>query len=213
AAPERAADARRPARRDLEARQRGRATRDHRPARVEGLRPGRLRRDVRSGHRRLAAPEVRPREDAEHQGRGRPGAGRLGTGGGGRGGGEGGGAGGGGVLGSDGGGRLLADGYEVVGVDDLSYGSTANLAECLEDPRFSFEVLDCTQRRPLRQAFDGCDAIFHLAAKKIPRFGGTLSTLEINVGGVNAAAAVAMSLDADLIFTSTSDVYGKATPP
>jgi len=109
--------------------------------------------------------------------------------------------------------RLLERGYEVVAVDDLSYGSTANLTSCLENSRFSFEVLDCTQRRPLRQAFDGCEAIFHLAAKKIPRFGGTLSTLEINVGGVNAAAAVAMSLGADLIFTSTSDVYGKATPP
>lgn len=109
--------------------------------------------------------------------------------------------------------RLLERGYEVVAVDDLSYGSTANLTSCLENSRFSFEVLDCTQRRPFRQAFDGCEAIFHLAAKKIPRFGGTLSTLEINVGGVNAAAAVAMSLGADLIFTSTSDVYGKATPP
>lgn len=109
--------------------------------------------------------------------------------------------------------RLLERGYEVVGVDDLSYGSTANLTACLEHPGFSFEVLDCTQRRPLRQAFDGCAGIFHLAAKKIPRFGGTLSTLEVNVGGVNAAAAVAMSLGADLVFTSTSDVYGKATPP
>jgi UDP-glucose 4-epimerase len=109
--------------------------------------------------------------------------------------------------------RLLERGYEVVAVDDLSYGSTANLTSCFENSRFSFEVLDCTQRRPLRRAFDGCEAIFHLAAKKIPRFGGTLSTLEINVGGVNAAAAVAMSLGADLIFTSTSDVYGKATPP
>ena len=109
--------------------------------------------------------------------------------------------------------RLLERGYEVVGVDDLSYGSRANLTACLESPRFSFEVLDCTQRRPLRHAFDGCEAICHLAAKKIPRFGGTLSTLEVNVGGVNAAAAVAMSLGADLIFTSTSDVYGKATPP
>jgi UDP-glucose 4-epimerase len=109
--------------------------------------------------------------------------------------------------------RLLERGYEVVGVDDLSYGSTANLTACLENSRFSFDVLDCTQRRPLRQAFDRCEAIFHLAAKKIPRFGGTLSTLEVNVGGVNAAAAVAMSLGADLIFTSTSDVYGKAAPP
>lgn len=109
--------------------------------------------------------------------------------------------------------RLLSDGYEVVGVDDLSYGSVANLEPFLEHPRFRFEVLDCTQRRPLRAAFDGCDAIMHLAAKKIPRFGGTLATLEVNVTGVNAACSVALALDADLIVTSTSDVYGDGTPP
>jgi nucleoside-diphosphate-sugar epimerase len=109
--------------------------------------------------------------------------------------------------------RLLAEGVEVVGVDDLSYGSMSNLTECLTHPKFTFERLDCTRRRALRVAFDGCDAIAHLAAKKIPRFGGTLSTLEVNVGGVNAACSVALALDADIIITSTSDVYGNATPP
>jgi UDP-glucose 4-epimerase len=109
--------------------------------------------------------------------------------------------------------RLLADGYEVVGVDDLSYGAIANIAPFMDHPLFTFEVLDCTRERRLRAAFDGCDAIAHLAAKKIPRFGGTLSTLEVNVGGVHAACEVALSLDADLVITSTSDVYGNATPP
>jgi UDP-glucose 4-epimerase len=109
--------------------------------------------------------------------------------------------------------RLLSDGYEVVGVDDLSYGSLGNLTSCLEHPGFRFEVLDCTQRRALRAAFDGCQGIMHLAAKKIPRFGGTLSTLEVNVRGVDAACAVALSLDADIVVTSTSDVYGNGTPP
>jgi UDP-glucose 4-epimerase len=109
--------------------------------------------------------------------------------------------------------RLLAEGVEVVGVDDLSYGSVGNIGGLFDDPRFTFEVLDCTRRRELREAFEGCDAIAHLAAKKIPRFGGALSTLEVNVAGVNAAAAVALSLDADLIVTSTSDVYGQAEPP
>ena len=109
--------------------------------------------------------------------------------------------------------RLLAEDYEVVGVDDLSYGSMANMEPFLHHRGFTFEVLDCTQRRPLRAAFDGCDAIMHLAAKKIPRYGGTLSTLEVNVTGVNAACSVALALDADVIVTSTSDVYGDGTPP
>ncbi|HJU47818.1 MAG TPA: NAD-dependent epimerase/dehydratase family protein [Gaiellaceae bacterium] len=110
-------------------------------------------------------------------------------------------------------GRLLDDGVEVVGIDDLSYGAMSNLAPYLESRSFHFEKLDCTKVRLLRKAFDGCDAIVHLAAKKIPRFGGTLSTLEVNVAGVNAACSVALALDADIIVTSTSDVYGNGTPP
>ena len=73
--------------------------------------------------------------------------------------------------------------------------------------------MDCTRRRQLRATFDGCDAIVHLAAQKIPRYGGALKTLEANVAGMNAAASVALALDADLIIASTSDVYGNATPP
>ena len=109
--------------------------------------------------------------------------------------------------------RLLREGCEVVGVDDLSYGSMANLASCVAHPGFRFEVLDCARRRKLRAAFDGCDAIAHLAAKKIPRYGGAVSTLEVNVSGVHSACSVALSLGADLIVTSTSDVYGNGTPP
>jgi UDP-glucose 4-epimerase len=109
--------------------------------------------------------------------------------------------------------RLLDEGLEVVGVDDLSYGSVSNIAGFLEHPNFHFEVFDCSRQRELRRAFDGCDSIAHLAAKKIPRFGGTLSTLEVNVSGVHAACAVALSIGADVVLTSTSDVYGNATPP
>jgi UDP-glucose 4-epimerase len=109
--------------------------------------------------------------------------------------------------------RLLAEDVEVVAVDDLSMGSLSNLGSCLEDQRLTFEQLDCTVRRDLRVAFEGCDAIVHLAAQKIPRYGGALKTLESNVAGVNAASSVALSLDADLIVASTSDVYGNAEPP
>jgi UDP-glucose 4-epimerase len=109
--------------------------------------------------------------------------------------------------------RLLAEGVEVVGVDDLSRGSRMNLRACLHNPSFRLETFDCTRRRELRAAFDGCDAIVHLAAQKIPRYGGALMTLEANVAGVNAACHAALSLDADLVITSTSDVYGNAPPP
>jgi UDP-glucose 4-epimerase len=109
--------------------------------------------------------------------------------------------------------RLLAEGISVVGVDDLSRGTIMNISSALQHENFTFEKMDCTRRRDLRAAFDGCDTIVHLAAQKIPRYGGALMTLEANVAGVNAAAHAALSLDADLIVASTSDVYGNATPP
>lgn len=109
--------------------------------------------------------------------------------------------------------RLLDEGVEVVGVDDLSRGTLVNLENCLEHPSFTLEVMDCTRRRELRAAFDGCDMIVHLAAQKIPRYGGALMTLEANVAGVNAAAQVALAIDADLVIASTSDVYGNGKPP
>ncbi len=109
--------------------------------------------------------------------------------------------------------RLLDDGYAVVGVDDLSRGTLANLERSFDSPKFRFERLDCTRRRDLRAAFRECDAIVHLAAQKIPRYGGTLKTLQANVAGLTAAAAVALALDADLVIASTSDVYGNAEPP
>jgi UDP-glucose 4-epimerase len=108
---------------------------------------------------------------------------------------------------------LIAEGCEVVGIDDMSYGSLGNLASCINDPGFTFEVLDCRRRREVKRVFAGCDAIAHLAAKKIPRYEGALSTLEVNVAGANSVFGVALSLGADLVITSTSDVYGNATSP
>jgi UDP-glucose 4-epimerase len=109
--------------------------------------------------------------------------------------------------------RLVAEGVRVIGVDDLSRGSLGNLGPCLESPLFRFERLDCTRRHALRSAFESVDAIVHLAAQKIPRYEGTLMTLEANVAGVNAACSAALSLDVDLVITSTSDVYGNAPGP
>ena len=109
--------------------------------------------------------------------------------------------------------RLLRDGIEVVGVDDLSRGTMVNLSGAVQAPGFRFERLDCTRRHDLRAAFDGCDAIVHLAAQKIPRYGGALMTLEANVAGVNAAAHAALAMKADLVVASTSDVYGNGDPP
>ena len=109
--------------------------------------------------------------------------------------------------------RLLAEGREVVAIDDLSHGSSGNVTGFLSDSNFRFHNADCRDQRELRRAFAGCDAIAHLAADKIPRYGGALRTLQGNVEGAHTACDVALALDVPVIITSTSDVYGNATPP
>jgi len=109
--------------------------------------------------------------------------------------------------------RLLDEGCSVVGVDDMSMGSTRNLAGALGDPRFTLHEFDCRDSRRLRREFAGCEAIVHLAAMKIPRYGGALETLAINVDGTHVAADVALALDVPLVLASTSDVYGNAKSP
>ena len=109
--------------------------------------------------------------------------------------------------------RLLAEGFSVVGVDDLSHGSLENLENASADRSFSFERLDCAEADLLARAFRRCQRVVHLAGLKIPRYGDRSATLCQNVAGIEAVCAVALSIDADLIAASTSDVYGHAPNP
>jgi UDP-glucose 4-epimerase len=109
--------------------------------------------------------------------------------------------------------RLLDDGRAVIGVDDLSAGNRRNLADCLEHPRFALREMDCRDTLRLQRELAGCEAIVHLAALKIPRYGGALRTLEVNVDGAHAVYDVALASGAHVVLASTSDVYGNAVPP
>ena len=62
--------------------------------------------------------------------------------------------------------RLLADGYAVVGLDNLRTGKMENLAGALLSPRFRFEKADITEEKALDAAVEAArpSAIIHLAA-------------------------------------------------
>ena len=55
------------------------------------------------------------------------------------------------------------------------------------------------------------DIIVHLAALKIPRYGGALDTLLVNVDGTRSVLNATIQTDCKLFIASTSDVYGKNT--
>ncbi len=97
--------------------------------------------------------------------------------------------------------------------DDLSYGFEKNIEHLSEDPDFSFHHSDVCDLGTLNKAAAGAHMIFHLAARKIPRYGQALSTLKINNEGTKNVFAAAKEHGCRVILASTSDVYGKGNPP
>jgi UDP-glucose 4-epimerase len=106
---------------------------------------------------------------------------------------------------------LLTQGAEVVGFDNLSMGCRENLAQHAALPRFRLVVGDVRDDRALAEAAAGCDRIAHLAALKIPRYGNSLQTLQVNAVGTANVLEVARETGARVVLTSTSDVYGKSS--
>ena len=60
--------------------------------------------------------------------------------------------------------RLLADGHEVLVIDNLSTGSIDNISHLKSHPRFSYVVDSVTNEPLLAEMIDRCDVVFHLAA-------------------------------------------------
>lgn len=114
-----------------------------------------------------------------------------------------------GFIGSNLADELLAQGYRVVGIDNLSMGRLENFQHLLSRSDFEFHHVDVRDLPALRAACRGADIIVHLAAYKIPRYGGALDTLLINSKGAENVLEIARESGSKVILASTSDVYGK----
>ena len=105
---------------------------------------------------------------------------------------------------------LIERGHRVIGLDNLSMGSISNLDGLFEHPRFRLIKADVTDLSAVLRASHQCDTIVHLAAYKIPRYGGLLDTLRINEAGGRNVLDAARQNGAHVVMASTSDVYGKS---
>jgi UDP-glucose 4-epimerase len=109
--------------------------------------------------------------------------------------------------------RLLADGHEVLVLDNLSTGSIDNIAHLKNTPGFSY-VIDSVMNEPLlAEMIDRSDVVFHLAAavgvKLIVE--QPVHTLETNVHGTEVVLKHANKKKKLVFIASTSEVYGKST--
>ncbi|AJF60147.1 MAG: NAD-dependent epimerase/dehydratase family protein [Candidatus Diapherotrites archaeon] len=105
--------------------------------------------------------------------------------------------------------RLLKEGFEVTGIDNLSQGSRRNLEDALRNPAFNLVEGDVRNLEVIEKAGKGADFFVHLAAFKIPRYGNAMDTLQINSKGTENILEAAKETKAKVVFASTSDVYGK----
>ena len=106
--------------------------------------------------------------------------------------------------------RLLARGDEVAGIDDLSHGSLENLEALAGHEHFHFHRGTILLPADLAVVARGADALVHLAAGKIPRYGDALDTLVTNgEGGLGVLRACRDHGVRRMVLASTSDCYGR----
>jgi len=112
-----------------------------------------------------------------------------------------------GFLGSHLSDRLLAEGHEVVGLDNLVTGDERNIAHLAGNRRFRFVFHDVTEYIFL----DGpVDAILHFAspASPIDYLQIPIQTLKVGALGTHKALGLARAKKARFLLASTSEVYG-----
>ncbi|MXR50435.1 NAD-dependent epimerase/dehydratase family protein [Halovenus sp. WSH3] len=103
--------------------------------------------------------------------------------------------------------HLLADGHEVIGMDNRVSGQTENLDDAFEHPDFSFYEHDVTE---FIHVSEDLDAVMHLASLASPVFyrENPIKTLKVGALGTHKTLGLAKEKDATYLFTSTSEVYG-----
>jgi nucleoside-diphosphate-sugar epimerase len=103
--------------------------------------------------------------------------------------------------------RLLADGHEVVGVDNFITGTRDNLEDRVNEPRFTFVEHDAVD--PLDLA-GNLDWVMHFACPASPPkyLANPIETLRVSSEGTYHLLELARRKNAQFFLASTSEVYG-----
>ncbi len=103
--------------------------------------------------------------------------------------------------------RLLAEGHEVVCLDNLITGSESNVSHVRDNPAFRFVRQDVTE--PIAVA-GAVDYVFHFAspASPIDYLELPIQTLKVGALGTHKTLGLARAKQAAFLLASTSEVYG-----
>jgi UDP-glucose 4-epimerase len=107
--------------------------------------------------------------------------------------------------------RLLAGGYQVTVIDNLSTGNLRNIAGLMSNPDFRYAVEDIRNIHVIDRLVSESDVIFHLAAAVGVRniIDQPINTIEVNIGGTEMILKTASRYRRRILIASTSEVYGK----
>ena len=103
--------------------------------------------------------------------------------------------------------RFLAEGWEVISMDNLITGDIANIEHLFSDPNFHFEHRDVTE---YIHVVGNLDAILHFAspASPIDYLELPIQTLKVGSLGTHKALGLANAKGARFLLASTSECYG-----
>lgn len=105
--------------------------------------------------------------------------------------------------------KLLELGYQVIGIDNLSFGKLETIQHNIGNPNFRFYRVDILDFDTLKILGRDIDIIIHLAAvKKIAEIDSSMATLKVNTQGSEHIFEIAKMWGSKVVFASTSDVYG-----
>lgn len=108
--------------------------------------------------------------------------------------------------------RLLADGHDVVGYDNLSTGQPDFLAAATSHSRFRLVEGDTRDAIALESAIDGAEVVFHLAANADVRFGPDHPDRDLEqntIATFRVLEAMRKRGVRRIAFSSTGSVYGE----
>lgn len=103
--------------------------------------------------------------------------------------------------------RLLAEGHEVIGVDNFSTGRRENLAHLADHPRFTLVEHDVVEPLDVTRSLDW---VMHFASPASPPkyLARPVETLRVNSEGTYRLLELARQKGAKFFLASTSEVYG-----
>ena len=108
--------------------------------------------------------------------------------------------------------RLLADGAEVIVLDNLSTGSLKNLETFRSNPKLQFVKGDIRDSTLVQLLTSRSEAVFHLAAAVGVQLiaDAPVHTIETNIAGTEVVLEAANKFGRRILLASSSEVYGKS---